>query len=81
MLLTLNSVDSAWTGIAYILVFGVGSIAGMAALSVVIAWPLRRSARGMTRLHGVVHYGLGLFTVILGVHVMSANAGWSAGIW
>lgn len=81
VLLTLNTVDSVATGISYILVFGVGSIAGMALLSVAIAWPLRRSARGMTRLHGVVHYGLGLFTVLLGVRVMSENAAWTLGIW
>lgn len=79
VLLTLNTVDSVWTGLVYILVFGSGSIAGMALLSVAIAWPLRRSARSMTRLHGVVHYGLGFLTIALGVRVMLENTSWPQG--
>jgi len=73
VLLTLNTLTSPWLGIVYIVLFGVGSMLGMALLSVVIAWPLRRSARGMTRLHTGLHYALGLLTLGLGVKVMLEN--------
>ncbi|MDO6460924.1 sulfite exporter TauE/SafE family protein [Granulosicoccaceae sp. 1_MG-2023] len=73
IILTINAISSPWMAISYILIFGLGSMLGMALLSVVIAWPLRRSASGMTRLHSGVHYALGVFTAALGVKVMLAN--------
>jgi hypothetical protein len=51
ILLTLEAVQSPAVGMMYIALFGIGSIAGMAALCVVIAVPLRRSALGLTELH------------------------------
>jgi hypothetical protein len=51
ILLTLEAVQSPAVGMMYIALFGIGSIAGMAALCVVIAVPLRRSALGLTQLH------------------------------
>ncbi len=70
VLLTLETIDSPWMGLVYIALFGLGSMAGMAVLSVAIAFPLRRSARGLTWLHnglraavGAATVGLGLFTI------------------
>jgi hypothetical protein len=45
-LLTLQSAQSIAAGLAYIALFGVGSIAGMATLSLLIAIPLRYSGTG-----------------------------------
>ena len=67
ILLTLERAPSPAAGLLYMLLFGVGSIAGMALLSVVIAMPLRYSAAGMSRLHGVLHGAIGLATVAIGV--------------
>jgi len=67
ILLTLESVPSVAAGLLYILLFGVGSIAGMALLSAAIAVPLRYSAAGLTRLHGLLHGAIGLATVAIGV--------------
>jgi len=53
-------------GILYIALFGLGSIAGMAALSVVIAVPLRYSAHGLTRLHNSLRGAIGVATIALG---------------
>jgi hypothetical protein len=39
----------------------------MALLSVVIAVPLRYSAAGLSRLHGLLHGGIGLATIVIGV--------------
>jgi len=69
ILLTLQQVDSAWQGIAYIALFGIGSIAGMAALSVIIAFPLRYSAQRLTWLHNGLQGMIGIFTLGLGVYV------------
>lgn len=73
IILTLNTISSPLMAVTYILIFGLGSMLGMALLSIVIAWPLRRSANGMTRLHSGVHYALGIFTAGLGIKVMLAN--------
>jgi ABC-type nickel/cobalt efflux system permease component RcnA len=67
ILLTLERAPSPAAGLLYILLFGAGSIAGMALLSVVIAVPLRYSAAGLTRLHGLLHGTIGLATVAIGV--------------
>ncbi len=66
ILLTLQSLDSAWLGMLYMLLFGIGSIAGMAAVSSVIALPLTASARRLTWLHNGLQLAIGLFTTGLG---------------
>ena len=48
---SVGSVESAAQGLAYILVFGLGSIIGMSVLAVVISLPLRWSASRLTRAH------------------------------
>lgn len=43
---------------------------GMAALSFIIAVPLRRSARGLTWLHNTLQGAIGLATTGLGAYVV-----------
>jgi ABC-type nickel/cobalt efflux system permease component RcnA len=74
ILLTLGSVPSVATGLLYMLLFGLGSIVGMALLSVAIAVPLRYSAVGLTRFHVLLHGAIGLATVVIGI-ATSAAAG------
>lgn len=69
ILLTLQTVTSAMEGLLYMLLFGAGSIAGMAALSVVIALPLKYSAKELTWLHNGLQFTIGIATTILGVTV------------
>ena len=57
-------------GLGHIAVFGLGSIAGMAVLSMAIALPLRLSARYLAGLHRVMTAGVGVFTCALGVYVI-----------
>jgi len=71
VMLSLKSLPSWSIGLAYIVVFGVGSIAGMALLSMAIALPLRLSAsyllglhRSMTGLVGLFSCGLGAYMVV-----------------
>jgi ABC-type nickel/cobalt efflux system permease component RcnA len=69
LLITVSSLSSAWLGLAYIAVFGAGSILGMAALSAVISLPLLGSARfaGWSKaLEAVV----GVSTILIGAWVL-----------
>ena len=67
ILLSLDAVQSLATGFAYIVLFGIGSIAGMALLSVAIAIPLRLSAaRSLVWLHNGITVAVGSFSCLLG---------------
>jgi sulfite exporter TauE/SafE len=63
ILLTLQTIRDPWTGMAYMLVFGLGSMVGMAAVSLVIAWPLRVTGRRLTRAYAALQAAIGLFTL------------------
>lgn len=69
ILLTLGSITSRWQGISYIALFGLGSMLGMAVLSVAIAMPLRYSAQWLSRLHNALQGTIGFVTIALGVVV------------
>lgn len=70
IILTLQTTLSPLTGFIYIVIFGLGSIAGMAALSFVIAIPLHYSARSFTWLHNGLQGCVGVITIILGATVL-----------
>jgi len=70
ILLTLQTVHSPLTGMLYLALFGVGSIAGMVALSLIIAIPLRYSASTLDRLHDSFQAVIGLATVTIGALVI-----------
>ncbi len=66
ILLTVQAVQTPLTGIAYIALFGIGSIAGMAMLSIIIAVPLRYSATSLTWMHNGLRAAIGIITVVIG---------------
>ena len=67
LVFALGRVESVAQGIAYILVFGLGSIIGMSVLAVVISLPMHWSARRLTWAHSGLTLALGLLSVALGV--------------
>ncbi len=69
ILLTLQTLHDPWLGMLYILVFGIGSILGMAAVSVVIAWPLKATGRRLTWAHNGLQAAIGLFTLGSGLWI------------
>ena len=75
ILLTLQTVQSPWTGLLYIALFGLGSMIGMALLSMIIAIPLRASARGVTWLHNGLQAVVGVATIAIGA-VLIYEIGW-----
>jgi len=79
MVLTLQTAQSFASGLAYIALFGLGSIGGMAALSVIIMLPLRHSASRYAGLHRYLQLGIGSATILLGIS-MVFEIGWSGQI-
>jgi ABC-type nickel/cobalt efflux system permease component RcnA len=77
ILLTLETIESVPLSMVYILLFGIGSIAGMAALSMVIAVPLRAS-RKLTWLHNSLQMSIGILTVGLGSSIIFQSTIWSS---
>jgi len=75
ILLSLETLRTPAWGLVYIALFGIGSIAGMAALSVVIAIPMRLTSRRLDRAHGGLSALVGLGTVLLGCYVVFRSAG------
>lgn len=61
-------------GLIYVALFGIGSMLGMAALSITIALPLRFGARFLTWGYNGIHAAIGAGTAALGVVVISDTA-------
>jgi hypothetical protein len=60
-------------GLVYILVFGVGSMLGMAAVSTLIAVPIALSARGLTQANHGMQGAVGLVAIAVGLRVIVAR--------
>lgn len=73
LILTAASFGSAVLGVSYIILFGLGSIFGMAVLSTIIAVPLAWSSRALSRVNGCLRSAIGVGTVILGVTVVDRS--------
>lgn len=69
ILLTAGQIDSLLWALAYLALFGIGSLIGMAALSVVIAIPLQRLARSLSWAHNALGAAVGLGTIGLGAWI------------
>jgi len=70
LLVTLTTLSSAWLGVAYIAIFGLGSIAGMAALAAVIALPLQGTARRLSGWYNGLEAAIGAGTLLIGGGVL-----------
>lgn len=62
--------QNAVTALVYILVFGIGSILGMAALTYAASWPLRLAENTASKLLKTVQMATGVAAVAVGVMVM-----------
>lgn len=78
VLLALSTIHSVVQGMAYIALFGLGSIIGMAALSVVIALPLRFAADRAAWFYKGLSATIGVLTMVLGATVIWQH-GFAAG--
>jgi len=70
LVLSATTAPTMSSGIGYVIIFGVGSMLGMAALSVLIAIPIAFSARFLTWAHRGLQTATGMATVALGLLTM-----------
>lgn len=69
LVLLVAAANSLGIALAYIACFGVGSIAGMAALSFVASFPLKAAARSARWLHNATMAAIGIFAVAIGADI------------
>ncbi len=79
--LAVAATQQPWTAVGYVAVFGLGSILGMAALSLVAAWPLGAAERHARWIHNGLSIGAATLAVVLGIDVMAESAGTAWGIF
>jgi hypothetical protein len=72
IVLTLETLHSLAWGLVYIAVFALGTLAGMALLTAVIALPLRFVALRLTAVHAGLQAAVGLGTLTVGVYLMQS---------
>jgi ABC-type nickel/cobalt efflux system permease component RcnA len=70
MLLILPTIDSGALALLYIAVFGVGSMAGMMAMSLLIGLPFRLTAGRFQSLNKGIRFAGGAFSFCLGVFIV-----------
>jgi cytochrome c biogenesis protein CcdA len=71
LLLAVSQASSPAVGLGYVALFGVGSMIGMGALSMVIAVPLAVSARWLTRANSALQGAVGVVTVAIGLTTLA----------
>jgi len=72
IVLTLQSVQSFSMALVYMALFGVGSIVGMAVLSVAIMLPLQHTAGRFAAMHQYLQLGICSLTVLIGISIMTS---------
>lgn len=75
LVLAVTQMQSPLQGLAYVLVFGVGSMIGMGLLSTVIAIPFALSARMLTWANGWLQGAVGLVTIAIGAATIASHLG------
>lgn len=73
LVIAISQVSNPLYGLLYLVLFGIGSMIGMGALSAVIAVPLAFSARSLTWANRVLQAIVGMVTVGIGVSTIYAT--------
>jgi high-affinity nickel-transport protein len=70
MLLVLSTMESAGLGIIYILLFGLGSIVGMAIVGGLISMPFVFTSNRFSSINKGIRYATGFFSIAFGTFLM-----------
>jgi len=70
MLLILASIESLWVGIAYIAIFGLGTLIGMAILGALMSLPFVLTSRNFEAWNRRIRFAAGTFSIIFGLYIM-----------
>lgn len=73
LLLTISQTRAAWEGLVYVLLFGVGSIAGMAVVSLAIGLPLTWTAKSLEGANRCLQIAVGIITIAIGASAIHAT--------
>ncbi|RLA07052.1 MAG: urease accessory protein [Gammaproteobacteria bacterium] len=73
IILVMQTATSFSNGLLYIAIFGIGSIIGMASLSVVIFYPLHLSKGRFNLTHKTIQFSIASITVALGLYIIIAG--------
>lgn len=73
LVLTISATHSVGQALAYFAVFGLGSMAGMVALSAVVSFPLMLAQRGATWLRNGTSTAIGVAALWIGAVIMVEN--------
>lgn len=79
--LAVAATQNPWTAVGYVLVFGLGSLVGMTALTAVAAWPLGAAEKNAKWLYKGLSLGAAALAVVIGIDVMAENARLAWGIF
>lgn len=71
--LTAAATRDATTALSYVLVFGFGSICGMALLTYAVSWPLRLSENMASRFFKITQGAIATIAIFIGTNVMIEN--------
>lgn len=74
LVLAATQVTQPVYGVLYVLLFGIGSMLGMGALSGVIAVPLVMSARRLTWANRIIQVAVGVVTIVIGATTIYTTA-------
>lgn len=70
-LLVLSGVDSALLGLAYILLFGMGSVIGMVIVSAIISLPFKLISGRLEAAQTLMRMGTGMISIIIGLAIIT----------
>ena len=68
-ILVMTTITEPWWAIAYLLLFGLGTIAGMAAMTTAMAFPIIYTGRKMFRWNQALTVGSGVLSVAFGMFI------------
>ncbi len=79
-ILVMGTLQSPLWGVCYLLIFGVGTLAGMLLITLAMAFPLRLTARRFDRFHRGLGLAAGAFSVAFGL-VLAYRIGFVDGLF
>lgn len=72
--LAVASASDRWRASGYVILFGLGSMVGMASLSLIASWPLGFAERSAAWLHRSLSAAIGCLAIMLGLRALLNNA-------
>ena len=70
MLILLPSLASLWVGIAYLLLFGLGTMLSMGVITILLGVPFAITG-GFKRMNGIISCVAGVASIVFGIALMS----------